>query len=55
MKEPAIFDWPKGGLNGVEKFEPYDFLIIQLTPKFAISTPNSIWAKKSRKWRNEPH
>ena len=28
LKEAAIFDCPKGGLNGVEKFEPYDFLII---------------------------
>ena len=30
LKEAAIFDWPKGGLNGVEKVEPYDFLILQL-------------------------
>ena len=30
LNEAAIFDWPKGGLNGVDKVEPYDFLIIQL-------------------------
>ena len=28
LKEAAIFDSPKGGLNGVEKVETYDVLII---------------------------
>ena len=27
LNEEAIFDLPKGGLNGLEQFEPYDFLI----------------------------
>ena len=28
LKEADFFDWSKGGPNGVEKVESYDFLII---------------------------
>ena len=54
LKEAAIFDWPKGGLKGVEKVEPYDFLIIQpLNLRFPPLT--QFEHKNLAKWHNEPH
>ena len=56
LKEAAIFDSPKGGLNVVKTFEPYDFIIIQhLNLRFPSLTqfevnisPNDIMNRTNR-------
>ena len=54
LKEASIFDSPNGGLNGVEKFEPYDFFIIHpLNLRFPPLT--QFEQKNLAKWHNEPH